>query len=294
MIFTKTVTKRSKAMLHLQFLMLICALVFSTLANGQPPARMGISPDRYQITFDERGGETQALMIHNLSNSPMKVKLNVSNWELDDNNRVKVIGPTEKSLDQWIVINPLSVTIPPGTPQTIRWAIMPRLKPEPGEYRALVFIEEDTPVQTGEGEGTQVRMQMRYGLPIYAQVGERTQSAELNSIDVDRDNNRVFLDITNTGNSHGRLAGTYGIWRATEFPGTDEALSMLRAAAGRPYDQESFVMGQLPGTVILPENRRSIPLDIPLPLPGDYVVQFNGEFAQLQITDVIQVTQPGT
>ena len=121
------------------------AEVFPALVFAQPVPRMGISPDRYQITFDERGGETQSLMVQNLSAEPLTVTLSVSNWDLDENNKVRVIPPTENSIDGWVVINPLRITIPPGTPQTVRWAIMPRLKPEDGEHRAIIFIEEELP-----------------------------------------------------------------------------------------------------------------------------------------------------
>jgi P pilus assembly chaperone PapD len=270
------------------------AVFFSvSQAAAQPLARMGISPDRYEVSFDERGGETQSLMVQNFGDKPITVKLSVNHWDLDENGRIRVIAPHESSLDQWIVINPLTVTIPPNSPQTIRWAIMPRLQPKQGEYRAIVFIEEDLPPRE-ESEGTQVRMKMRYGLPIYGHVGERIQSAEFNGIDVDRDNNRLFLDLTNTGNSHGRMSGNYGIWRVSEFPGTQQALSMLRAAAVRDVEPDGFVIASLPGAVILPEGRRAIPLDVVLEEAGEYILQLNGEFAGLEIIEAINLVQPET
>jgi len=252
---------------------------------------MGISPDRYEITFDERGGETQSLLVQNLSDKPMTVVLSVSYWDLDENNQVRVIPPNETSLDQWIVVNPLSMEVPPGSPQTFRWAIMPRLKPESGEYRAIIFIEEGGEPE-GSSEGTAVRMKMRYGLPIYAHVGERILSAELNGINVDGDINRVFLDITNTGNAHGRMSGNYGVWPVTEFPGTEEALRQIRRAVNRDTQPENFLLGSMPGTVILPDNRRSLPFDVVVGQPGDYVVQLDAEFAGLEITDTLEITEP--
>lgn len=262
---------------------------YGTIAQPQP--RMGISPDRYEISFDARGAETQSLMVQNLGEEPITVKLSVSHWDLDENNQIRVIEPTESSLDQWIVINPLIVTIPPKTPQTIRWAVMPRLKPADGEYRAMIFIEEDLP--SGDaGRGSQVRMKMRYGLPVYGQVGEPSLGAELHRVDVDRDNNRVFLEITNTGNAHGRLSGGFGVWPIDTFPGTEEALEQIKRTLNSKRQPEDFLLGNMPGTVILPGNRRSIPVDIVVGQPGDYMVQLYAEFFGLEITDTLQITEP--
>ncbi|MCB1672389.1 MAG: hypothetical protein R3F41_16145 [Gammaproteobacteria bacterium] len=262
-------------------------------AGAQPAARMGISPDRYEVTFDERGGDTQSLMIQNLSDQEITVSLSVSHWDLDENNQLRIIPPSEISLDQWIVINPLQVKIPPGSPQTIRWAIMPRLKPLAGEYRAMLFLEEKLP-PAPPTEPDRIRMKMRYGLPIYAHVGERLARAEFNGIKVDRDNNRVFLDIANTGNAHVRLNGNYGIWRLAEYPGDEQALSLLRRAVNQLTEPEGFVIGTLPTTVVLPENRRDIALSLPLGMPGKYRVVLDGEVAGLRINESLELVQPDT
>lgn len=278
-----------------QVFMLLAVLlngVGATL-NAQPAARMGISPDRYEVVFDERGGDTQSLMIQNLSDEELTVTLSVSHWDLDENNQLRIIPPHESSLDQWIVINPLRVTVPPGSPQTIRWAIMPRLKPGGGEYRAMLFIEEDLPPEQ-RSEGTQVRMKMRYGLPIYAHVGERIERAEFNGINIDRDNNRIFLDITNVGNVHGRLSGNYGIWRLAEYPGQKQALEALRKAASRQDSPDGFMVGRIASTVVLPEDRRRLSLDVVLANPGEYVAVIDAEIAGLEIVEAIELTQPET
>ncbi len=264
-----------------------------TAVSAQPMARMGISPDRYEVVFDERGGDTQSLMIQNLSDQEITVSLSVSHWDLDENNQLRIIPPSERSLDQWIVINPLQVRIPPGSPQTIRWAIMPRLQPLSGEYRAMLFIEEKLP-PAPPTEGERIRMKIRYGLPIYAHVGERIERTEYNGVNIDRDNNRVFLDISNAGNAHVRLNGNYGIWRLSEFPGNEEALRQLRRGVSQPAEPGQFITGALPGTVILPGNRRDVVLDIPLGAPGKYRVVLDGEIAGLQIIESLELVEPET
>lgn len=271
-------------------LLLVAGSVAATVA-AQPAARMGISPDRYDIVFGEGGGDTQSLMIQNLSEEDITITLSVRHWDLDEAGQLRILPPTEQSLDQWIVLNPVRVTVPPGTPQTVRWAIMPRLKPQSGEYRAMLFVEEALDGQTTSG-GTRVRMKMRYGLPIYAHVGERIQDATLHGVNVDRDNNRIYLDLANTGNSHGRLAGYYGIWAAADFPGADQAMKQLdRVIAGR-NGEAPLTVGQVPGVVLLPGNRRQVAVDVDLAEAGDYIVLLDTEFAGLEITETVSLTQP--
>lgn len=269
-------------LLKIKVLVLISTLFVSTWVNAQPAPRMGISPDRYNITFDERGGDTQSLLIQNMSEEPLTLSLSVSNWELDENNQIAISPPTETSLDQWIVINPLKITVPPGSPQTVRWAVMPRLKPAEGEYRAIIFIEEDLPEQQ-QSNSTEVRMKMRYGMPIYAHVGEEIESAELHNIEVSRLGDRLSVDLANVGNKHARLSGNFGIWKKDQFPGTDEALKLLSAEAEDVAS--NFLRAPLPPSVILPGNRRALPVNLPIEEEGEYIIQLNASFAQLEILE---------
>lgn len=270
----------------------VCAmlcLVLASAASAQPAPRMGISPDRYQIEFDERGGQTQSLLVQNLSDEPLSLSLSVSNWELNENNQIVVAPPTESSLDQWIVINPLRVTIPPGAPQTIRWAVMPRLQPQQGEYRAIIFVEEELPARE-DPNSTEIRMKMRYGLPIYAQVGDPIESAQLNGVNITRTGETLSIDLTNDGNKHARLSGNYGIWPSDEFPGSKEALKQLRAMNPQNQDEADFLFGNMPAAVILPGVRRAIPLGLELENEGEYTIQLNAAFAQLEITESLGFT----
>ena len=281
-----TILKAASARKLLKLLLIGAGLFSFSSAMAQPAARMGISPDRYQVSFDERGGETQSLVIQNLSDKPLHLSLSVSNWDLDESNQISVAPPTENSLDQWIVINPVKITVPPATPQTVRWAILPRLKPQPGEYRAIIFIEEDLPEQQA-ADGTEVRMKMRYGMPIYAQVGEAVESARLQQVTVASDGTSAALELLNDGNKHARLGGNYGIWPSSEFPGSDKALGMLRELSPEEAGSVDFMVGNLPGSVILPGDQRALPVTFAGLEEGEYTIQFNATFAQLEITNTI-------
>ncbi len=276
-----------------EFLLLfVVGVLASSQLHGQPAPRMGISPDRYYVEFDERGGDTQSLLVQNLSDQPLSLTLSVSNWELNENNQISVVPPNERSLDQWIVINPLNITIPPGSPQTIRWAIMPRLQPDPGEYRAIIFIEENLAQQEQQQNGTQVRMNMRYGLPIYAQVGEALLQAELHDMRIARTGDSLSLELSNVGTSHARMSGNYGIWPSAEFPGSERALEILQELNPDNIDEADFIVGNMPAAVILPGFRRSVPLPLGLERSGEFTIQLNAAFAQLRIEDALSFVRP--
>lgn len=282
--------RNSPRLRGIEIALAIACLLIAGALNAQPAPRMGISPDRYHIEFDESGGDTQSLLVQNLSDEPLSLNLSVSNWELNDKNQIVVAPPTENSLDQWIVINPLRVTIPPGSPQTIRWAVMPRLQPQQGEYRAIIFVEEELPARKN-ADSTEIRMKMRYGLPIYGQVGDTIESAQLNSIDITKTGEKLQIDLSNDGNKHARMSGNYGIWPTAEFPGSREALKQLRAINPETQEEVDFEFGNMPASVILPGVRRALSLDLGLQKTGEYTIQLNAEFAQLELTDTLSFTK---
>ena len=101
-----------------------CVLVATLGATGVqepiPPARVAVSPSKFEIEIGAKP-TTQALRLFNLGDERVEVQVTVATWELDEANRVQVVEPTEQSLDQWIVINPLRFEIPAHESQTVRF-----------------------------------------------------------------------------------------------------------------------------------------------------------------------------
>jgi P pilus assembly chaperone PapD len=274
-------------------LLVALAAVSSLILHGsnavaQPGARLGISPERYVVQLGEGGAVTESLMVKNLSQEPITIDVSVGNWELDENNRVKAIPPRPDSLDRWIVINPSRVTIPPNTPQTIRWAIMPRSRPQQGEYRAIIYIQEDVPEPESNASAS-VRLNMRMGIPVYAQVGKLAGSARIDALNHADSSSAVQLLLDNESNRHARLQGQYGIWRAEDFPGAEGALDAMRAADARSEQLDGFSLTPLSGTVVLPGNRRTIVLQPGLPVPGSYIMQLDATFGNASIQKSLEL-----
>lgn len=268
---------------------LFCAwlLLPSALVEAQPAARLGISPERYIVELDEGGGVTESLMVKNLSDEPMTVKLSVGNWELDENNRVRAIPPREDSLDRWIVINPLRVTIPPNTPQTIRWAIMPRTRPVQGEYRAMIYIQEDLPERDPSADAA-VRINMRMGIPVYAYVGEVAGHAAVTAVNVGDDGREVRLALANESNRHARLQGSYAIWRGDQYPGQERALELIEGSDDNAADGDVTVQ-KINGIVVLPGNERTVTITPELPAGGHYVMQLDASFGETVLRESVEL-----
>ena len=255
------------------------------IVQAQPQARLAISPERYQVEFDARGGDTESLMLKNLSSETITVQLSVSNWDLDQDNKVRVIPPQEDSLDQWLVVNPLQVTIPPDTPQTIRWAILPRTEPIPGEYRAIIFIEEVLP-EREPSKVTSVRMKMRFGIPVYGQVGKPTEVTKVTAVVTDSSGQNVAIKVSNEGNQHARLGGSYGVWSKAAFPGKERALAQMRRFNSK---EDTFSVKKLNEIVLLPDNSRTLTIEPELPAVGDFIVQFDASFGSTPLHNTISV-----
>jgi len=188
-----------------------------------------------------------------------------------------IIEPNEQSLDQWLVVNPLRFSVAPKSSQTVRFSIRPRVPPEPGEHRAMIYFDQILP-----GESTdKLRIKFRMGVAIYAHAGEIVRTGRLNAVQVISGTNPVSakFDISSEGTSHVRLTGQYAIWPASRYPGFENTATI--EALGRPEAEvpsEVLVAGLLPAKPVLPGTRREVLLHTSAELPpGSYVLDVNGE-----------------
>ena len=166
---------------------------------------IAVSPARFELNLDQKR-KTQTLEIVNSSSSPVEIGIDMANFDLDENNQLRVLPPTEQSLDQWIAINPTRVKIPANGRRTMRFAIRPQVEPEPGEHRAVIFLNEEKATAGSDG----LQFKFRLGVVVYGQVGEANRTAQLHN--VVSDPRGMTLDVQNTGNAHARFKGLYAVW----------------------------------------------------------------------------------
>jgi hypothetical protein len=259
-------------------------------AQGTPaaPPQVAISPSRFELDISPQP-TTESVRIMNLSDTPIEVQVSVVNWDLDEANQVRVLEPTEQSLDQWMTINPLHFTVAPGETQNVRFSIRPRVAPEPAEHRAMIYLDQ---VLGDEPKGG-VRMRFQYGVAVYGQVGERIRKGTLHGIDVRASGSQLsaVFDISSEGTAHVRMTGQYAVWPADAFPGP-AATTVYDSRA--PAPSVVLQVGELPPLPVLPGCRRQLVLQELLTLaPGAYVLDINGDLSGMPLDRAVPFTVPG-
>jgi P pilus assembly chaperone PapD len=250
-----------------------------------PQPRVGFSPPRFELDWDGKG-RTESLTVLNLSEELLTVSVAVGNWDLDEDNRTRHLPPTEQSLDQWMIVNPLKFSIEPGSQQTVRFAIRPRVKPEPGEHRAMIYLTETANPEEMEQS---MRIRFRFGLPVYLHVGEKDRRGRLLSMDLDTASGAgsLDLDFTNTGSAYARIDASYFIWPASEYPGDDAARAFIPSVSSLSDEEQEHLAeryGQLPGTPILPGYERTVSAPVKLPrTAGSYVLAVAGKVGDVPL-----------
>jgi len=257
-----------------------------------PPAVVAVSPGKFEIEIGNRPS-VQSLRLFNLGDHEIEIQATVANWTLTEDSTVRVVEPTEQSLDQWIVINPLRFKIAPRSSQTVRFAVRPRVAPEDGEHRAMLYFEEILPEDRNPGE---VYVNFKVGVAVYGNAGEIRREPELHGIEVVSDH-RVFaarFDLSSHGNAHVRLGGQYAIWPVTAFPGISAVIPIAQVGqAETELPAGVLAAGVLPSVPVLAGTRREIPLVVQHTLPaGEYVFATLGEISGQEFRETVRFVVP--
>ncbi|MBD2387970.1 fimbrial biogenesis chaperone [Cylindrospermum sp. FACHB-282] len=274
----------------------IALSLIGIVALGTTPATamdIGVTPSRFEMEINANKTRSQAIRVLNLSSKSVVLKVSVSDWVLNEDNKLQLVAPTEQSLSQWIIFTPSKFTIPARSAQTIRFSIRPKVKPRLGEHRALLYLEEVNP-DNQQSKG--VKVSGRLGVAIYGYVGDIKRVGVLNSVTVDTKPNslKAIFDISSQGNAYVRLIGQYAIWLAAKYPGVQATKRV--ANLGKPeakLPEAVLDAGLLPSLPILPNNQRKLQLPITKTLPpGNYVLDINGTLGGVVIKKGIPFTVP--
>ncbi len=238
------------------------------------PPQVGISPTRFELTIGARP-TVESFRVINFGEEPLEIQVSVAHWRMDERNQVQVVAPTEQSLDQWMVINPLRFNIPPGGTQAVRFSVRPRVEPEDGEHRAMIYLNQVLP-EGGDG-AKGIRFRFQYGVTVYGYAGEVRRAGELHAVTAVPGTGpvRFDFDLSSTGNAHVRMEGQYAIWPAEAYPGAEHT-ELVTGKDARP-PAAVIHAGDLPALPVLAGTRRTMPLQPKLELPpGSYVLDLNG------------------
>lgn len=235
-------------------------------------AQTAVSPSRVELDLDA-GPSTESIRVFNYNRDDVEVEVEVVHWDLDESNQVRTIEPTEQSLDQWIIVQPMRFSIPAGQSQTVRFSVRPRLEPEPGEHRGMIYFNQQ-PI-TGE-PGFQILFKV--GVAVYGHAGEVIRTLSLHGVEVS--GGVAKLDLESSGTAHARLSGQWAVWPEAVFPGT-AATAFVEGLdePETPRPEGIVAVGALPSTPILPGTRRQIAIELlgaEELTAGRYVLDFNG------------------
>jgi hypothetical protein len=279
-------------MVRLAVLAIVIALGIAAAARASsPPAQIAVSPSRLEVEIGSRP-TTESLTLMNLGEAPVEVEVEVANWDLDEANQIRLLEPDEQSLDQWIVINPLRFTVPGGESQTVRFSIRPRVQPEPGEHRAMIYFNQV--LSEEESPKHQLRVRFSFGVAIYGLVGDVVRSGRLHDVEIVHGSNPMVarMDVSSDGSAHVRLAGQYAIYPADVYPGAENT---TLNAVHRPGDivvpEMAVAAGLLPSRPVLAATRRHVLLQTRRELPpGNYILDLNGNLEDEAIDLAIPFT----
>lgn len=236
-------------------------------------AQIGVSPPMIEFPLGETP-VTRSTDLINYGSRDVSVRVKVVHFDLDEKNEVRILPATPQSLDQWLVIQPGTFDLPAGKTQTVRFSVRPKVKPEPGEHRAMLFFEE----LPGEESITKTfRVLFRMGAAIYAQVGDVRRVGTIKTVEVLDGVGR--FEIESSGTAHVRLEGAWGVWPARDFPGADKVPDFEIDAEGawKNRPATATVGGRLVKTPVYPGTKRVIPQALPRDLaPGDYILLARG------------------
>ncbi|MEC9486914.1 MAG: molecular chaperone [Prosthecochloris sp.] len=260
--------------------LIICILsLCATPASAEdPPGQIAVFPSMFELEIGSRP-VSESIRLKNLKKRAVTIEVDVFNWTLDSQNNLQIIPPDPQSLDQWMLINPLSFTIEPGQEQLIRFAIRPPVKPAPGEHRAIVYFTEQP---SAEAETAAVQVLFKLGVGIYGYTDPVKQEARLNSLTLNRSQNRLSATISNTGNVHTRIKGSYTAWKAGSFPGFEVMNDYLEQPGADNKPEGLITSGAMTNTPVLPGTTRTITTDLP-ELPASAIIAVSGSMGENRI-----------
>lgn len=273
---------------------LLCLLL--ALGSGAVEAQVGFSPQYYDLSLAEAQG-THAYRLFNLTKDPKQVRVSVVSWDFDDRGEIRILPSSDTSLDQWIVVNPIEFTIPPGESQAVRFSIRPAVQLAPGEHRAMLVFDEVLQPQplgavSGSGAQTALRARFQFRTAIYCQVGSVSRTADLVSAGVNA--STLTLHTRATGSANARLDGQFMIWKAAEFPGLDKVFLLGNLAEAKPELPAGMVAaGRLPGQPVLPGGTRNYEVALGTTLAkGHYVAVLLGRLGDEALSRQIAFDVP--
>ena len=86
--------------------------VYSHAGDSLPPASIGVSPTRVEVTVQDRT-TTGSATVMNFTDKPVHISASLTSFDLDEGNNFRELAPETGSLPRAMMLNPADFTIPP-------------------------------------------------------------------------------------------------------------------------------------------------------------------------------------
>lgn len=240
----------------LRGLVAACALwlLWSAAAGA---ASFQVSPTRFEFSLERRF--TDFFNVTNNSGDALRLRITTAFIDFDPGGKLIERKDSPYDIAPWIVLNPRRITLAPGEKRVVRFTIRPPDGLKEGEYRTVVFFEEQPlrpEERKAEGTGFQISLLTRLGVTIYGRVGASAPDLTLEQPSALLEPQQVLLKgvLRNAGTAHSTFDVLATLLRAD---GTEQ---------GRAQERLTLQRGQ----------RRALELKLARPGPGAYTVKVQG------------------
>lgn len=248
--------------------------------------QFGVQPSTFMLDIGDKP-VNESLTVFSMKKRPISMRVEVYAWTLDDQGALKLVPSSPKTLDQWLVINPLRFTISPSGSQVIRFSVRPRLKPEPGEYRAIIYLVEEPDSQADKD--SPVQFVGKFGVGVYGYVQPVVHAPKLLDLSYKRAESVISLHLRNAGNVHARFRGRYIAWEKASFPGLDTARKLSDIIEPGKEPKGYLGSGAFPGDPVLGGTDRQYKVKVTIPKDSvPYVVVVLGELDEKPVEKIFE------
>lgn len=248
------------------------ALLLSAVAAAQEapsvPAGGGevaLAPSRLEIPIAPGQSRTEVVNVISSGSGNTRVRLlaSLGDWALDRSGEIKFSRPgtAKRSATEWMTYSPVEFQVGAGEVHPIRVTVDVPPGTPPGDYTAVMFVEERPPDLKAQGNRKQLRFHFRLAAIFYIQVGQLTKKGSLEALEVDTTVSPLVVvpTLKNSGNSHLRPLHSFEILDV----GGKRVASVAESSPGPVLAESEF----------LPK----VKADTALP-PGSYTLKYRVDF----------------
>ena len=184
------------------------AALFASVTLAQEFAAV-VSPPRFEISVTPGERSRQVVEITNVAAQPSKYTLRTADWALAPDGGVSFSDElVPGSCRPWVAIERHEVVVPAGGRIRFRFEVEPPADAPAGECRFALLIEGDEQTVRTEG-GLNVPVSGRIAVIVYAGIRGGAPDLQVVGTGIVEVNGQAVpvLNVKNTGNAHGRLAG---------------------------------------------------------------------------------------